>query len=103
MNIKNRVHSFCQLGEKINNLTTDEKQQLFFRTANENPWFTPDNIELSLLGISKFLAREALETWLAGYQMKETSPKKIGVAMAGNIPMVGFHDLLCVLLSGLKK
>ena len=99
MTLEKRIKAFHQLGEKIRSLTPDEKGSLFERTANENPWFTDSNVNRALIGVSKFLDQEVLETWLSNYSIKNSS-KKIGVAMAGNIPLVGFHDLLCVLLSG---
>src|SRR5258707_5576769 len=99
MTLEKRIEAFHQLGEKIRHLATDEKESLFTRTANENPWFTAPNVDQALKGISIFLDQEVLSKWLSQYSSKNSS-KKIGVAMAGNIPLVGFHDLLCVLLSG---
>jgi len=99
MTLEKRINTFHQLGELIKNLPSDEKEDLFLRTANENPWFTAPNVEQALAGISKFLDRKELEKWLNQYSFSNNS-KKVGIAMAGNIPMVGFHDLLCVLLSG---
>jgi len=99
MTLENRINAFHLLGKKIETLSPDEKENLFIRTANENPWFTANNIELALKGISKFLDANVLQQWIKNYRI-EVSPKKIGVAMAGNIPLVGFHDLLCVVLSG---
>jgi hypothetical protein len=45
------------------------------------------------------LKRESIERWLSAYEVQEVEPKKIGLVLAGNIPMVGFHDVLTVLLS----
>src|SRR5258707_14726434 len=99
MTLEKRINAFHQLGEKIKNLSSEEKEGLFTNTANENPWFTDLNVDRALTGVSKFLDQKVLETWLGNYSIKNSS-KKIGVAMAGNIPLVGFHDLLCILLSG---
>ncbi|HCW07983.1 MAG TPA: acyl-CoA reductase [Cytophagales bacterium] len=96
----NKVKNFHRLGEKLKTLTVNEKEDLFLKCANENPWFTAENIELALKGISHFLNQETLTEWLSNYSNDKTESKKIGVAMAGNIPLVGFHDLMCVLLSG---
>lgn len=68
-----------------------------------NPWFTEEFVLKALEGICLMLERNNLEKWLAGYpdlNQSGPSPLKIGVVMAGNIPLVGFHDFLCVLLSG---
>jgi Acyl-CoA reductase (LuxC) len=75
-----------------------------WRASNANNWFTEDNIKKAFESIAKyFLNKEALNSWLSQYDIKElTSPKKVGLVMAGNIPAVGFHDLLCVLVAGHK-
>lgn len=100
MTLKTRIKSFHQLGEKIKNLSLQEKEALFLNCLRENPWFTAENVELALKGICKFLDQGILAEWISKYSLDKTPSKKIGVAMAGNIPLVGFHDLLCVLLSG---
>ncbi len=67
-----------------------------------NPWFTPDNVRLSLSAMGGMLTGERLRQWLALYpdQGRTVSPATVGVVMAGNIPLVGFHDMLCVLITG---
>lgn len=99
MTLEKRIIAFHKLGQLISNLPPEKKEDLFIRTANENPWFTSESVGQALNGISKFLNQQALEKWLRPYSFNNTS-KKVGVAMAGNIPLVGFHDLLCVLLAG---
>jgi len=71
----------------------------------QNGWFIPEFIELSVRNIAKkFLPAEDLNQWAAHYdvQMRTSQPRNIGVVMAGNIPLVGFHDLLSVFISGHK-
>lgn len=65
----------------------------------ENPWFTEDNVRMAVSGIARFLNKEKLQAWTSTYAFNN-NPKKVALIMAGNIPMVGFHDLLCVLISG---
>jgi len=67
-----------------------------------NPWFTPANVRRAVEAIGQSLTRERMEKWLRAYPgLKEAREQEtIGVVMAGNIPMVGFHDLLCVLITG---
>jgi hypothetical protein len=75
------------------------------RASIVNSWFTPEFIDIAVRNIyNKFLAGETLRAWLDNYQLpdKLDSPMKIGIVMAGNIPLAGFHDLLCVFLSGHK-
>jgi hypothetical protein len=98
---KERIEAFCQLGDLIVNLEQEEKEILFRSANNQNSWFTEVSMESALKGLSRLLEREKLEKWLSAYSLSETkSPRKVGILMAGNIPGVGFHDLLCVLISG---
>ena len=100
MNLLDRINAFTQLGERLQSLTADEKQLLFDRAKIENPWFIANNIALALDGISLLLAKDALTKWTSNYSLVNINSKKVGVAMAGNIPLVGFHDLLSVLIAG---
>ena len=100
MTLQERIAAFAQLGKKINGLSAEELNGLTDKARNENPWFVPENTGMALQGISKFLDKKVLEKWTSNYSLTDSSSKKIGVAMAGNIPLVGFHDLLCVLLAG---
>lgn len=73
------------------------------KAAAYNPWFTPDNVEAALTALGRMLNRIDLEKWLTPYESRlqqERPVKTIGLILAGNVPMVGFHDLLCVLVSG---
>ena len=72
------------------------------RAKHYNGWFTRENIEFSLNQWSEALTEGNLNTWLAPYDLGNISPKTVGIIMAGNIPLVGFHDFISVLLSGHK-
>lgn len=100
MSIEQIIHAFVQLNDKIIQLDETEKQYLQTRAKVANPWFTPENVQLAWQGIQTFLNEKELENWLNQYGDLPQNPRQIGVVMAGNIPMVGFHDLLCVLASG---
>ncbi|MEM7163204.1 MAG: acyl-CoA reductase [Bacteroidota bacterium] len=67
-----------------------------------NPWFTKDNVILALEGLGEMLEEDKILEWISIYisELQELEPLNIGVIMAGNIPLVGFHDMLCVLISG---
>lgn len=68
-----------------------------------NQWFTPEQIELAVKNIvQSYLQKEKLEAWLAVYPSLPLASKTVGITMAGNIPLVGFHDILCGYLSGHK-
>ncbi|MCB0373860.1 MAG: acyl-CoA reductase, partial [Muricauda sp.] len=69
----------------------------------QNGWFTKENILFSLNEWGKSLTDENIRAWLTNYDIQEVrTPKTVGIVMAGNIPLVGFHDFMCVLLSGHK-
>ncbi len=68
--------------------------------AAANPWFTQDAVDTAAAAIADtFLQREPLESWLSAYTLPSV-PKTVGIVMAGNIPLVGFHDFLCGFVSG---
>ena len=102
MNLELRINAFSQLGDQIRALETSEFSQLNEAIANQNPWFTPENVRMALLGIAKLLDKNELIKWTSTYQLNPSQVKTIGLAMAGNIPLVGFHDFLCVLIAGHK-
>ncbi|PZV87396.1 acyl-CoA reductase LuxC [Algoriphagus aquaeductus] len=96
-----RVSAFIQLGKRISELDSEEKFSLFRKAENQNTWFTFLSLQSALDGISFLIKEENLERWLSAYSFsKNTNPKKVGILMAGNIPGVGFHDLMSVLISG---
>jgi hypothetical protein len=75
------------------------------RAYHENPWFIPEFIEQAIKNITDhFLKEKDLIKWTSHYSIPEITnhPKKIGLVMAGNIPLVGFHDLLCCFITGHK-
>lgn len=104
MKLANRIAAFAALGKIIQNRSAEETDSLYRRASGHNNWFTKENIALALEGIVHYLQEEKLQQWLAPYNLPEenVSPKKVGIVMAGNIPLVGFHDLLSVLISGHK-
>lgn len=102
MNIQERIALLERLGKYI--LSNNETwQDIKARASYENAWFTPDFIEISTLNIAQqFLDKSLLEAWVKKYDFHQENiaPKNVGVVMAGNIPLVGFHDFLCVFIAG---
>ncbi len=85
-------------------LTENEWQELQIVINKEhqyNPWFTAQNVRSSLCGIAELLKEDELKVFANHYAFTE-EPKTVAIIMAGNLPFVGFHDVLCVLLSGNK-
>ena len=79
-------------------------QAIIQRTKSNNPWFTEENQERAVRAIAKcFLQKEKLEAWAAKYPIADQPPMKtVGLVMAGNIPLVGFHDVVCTFVAGHK-
>ncbi len=105
MNAKQRLNAFVQLGKHLGSVANGDTtawDDVILRAGQQNAWFTEENVRLALRGISRMLAEEQLTSWLATYQeLPRTSEvKAVGIIMAGNIPLVGFHDLLAVLITG---
>lgn len=109
MNLKQRTAGLVHAGEFINRFLKnspleDEKhlhnglERLIKQAYLQNNWFTEDNIKLALEGISEFLK----EPELVKIGVESQNSKKILIICAGNIPMVAFHDILCVLLTNNK-
>lgn len=98
--IENRIVVFDTLGQYLHDLDTAHWKKAIGRACHENPWFTRGNIELSISAFEHWLKASQLKQWLSKYSLNDVAPKKVAIIMAGNIPLVGFHDLLCVLIAG---
>jgi len=101
MDLQQRIKLLCRLGEYIKNdgpAWQEVKQQAYY----ENGWFTPEFLQHAASQIvEQFLNETLLVNWTQHYNISEpAAPKNIGIVMAGNIPLVGFHDFLCVFISG---
>ncbi len=103
MNLNKRIEVLGFLGEYLKD-DSDSYQELRYRAFMENKWFTPEYIFQSGKMIAEqMLNKDQLSTFAAAYGVEEgLKNKTIGLVMAGNIPYVGFHDLLCIFLSGFR-
>ena len=103
MNLQARIQAFTHLGEYLKTDIQQEAEGKLYSAEVLNPWFTKENIDKSLNAWHEQLKVDMFSAWLSPYKLKEVaSPKKILIIMAGNIPLVGFHDFLTVLISGHK-
>lgn len=100
MELGDRLKAFERLGAQFKNLATTDRAALALGAKSENAWFTDESVFKAISGIAFMLEPASLKQWLGSYAIVKSQPKKVGVAMAGNIPLVGFHDLLCIVLSG---
>jgi hypothetical protein len=85
-----------------NDLYFDGFADLIQLSQSHNGWFTPEQVCFSVQSWANALTEENLNQWLSSYNFIETKPKNVGLILAGNIPLVGFHDFLSVLISGHK-
>jgi hypothetical protein len=119
MDLQQRINAFAALGRFLHTCskawpTSNEKTEgvdplvgqmvAALEKANHgNGWFTEDNLQFALQSWSNALTISALERWTANYSIPDVQqPKTIAIVMAGNIPLVGLHDMLSVLLTGNK-
>lgn len=108
MKIEERLNAFARLGDKFTKtLSCNEESELgaaIEKAHEQNPWFTPNNVRFALATIAEsWLKPDVLNSWIARYPeacFNPQHPVNVGVIMAGNIPLVGFHDFLCVLATG---
>lgn len=100
MKKEDKIAAFVKLGAKIANLSEEETQQLATSATSQNGWFSFQSVQNALKGIAFMLEESKLNAWVDRYDVEKSTPKIVGIVMAGNIPLVGFHDLLSVLMAG---
>lgn len=103
MNLQARIEGFVTLGKELGDPNNEALLSAKAAAYNQNAWFLPEFIDAAIQQIvAQFLPREILSNWTANYKLDTSKfqPKKVGIVMAGNIPLVGFHDLLSTLVSG---
>ncbi len=96
-----RLNAFIALGKHVHKFLQDttEFSALVFRAHQQNGWFTEKHARIAFEGMVQMLEPNTFTQWAAQYT-EPTSPKTVGVVMAGNIPLAGLHDFICILLSG---
>lgn len=118
MNLERRVNAFVTLGSFLNQFGGRNPQRNDSVPHNEtfhdrmleqlqlaeshNGWFTNENLKYACDSWGKVLNDKNLTQWLSNYDITHKDPKTIAIIMAGNVPLVGFHDLLSVLITGNK-
>ncbi len=94
-----RINLLVRLGEYMRS-SGDEWTNVKDMAGHSNAWFTAEHIEMAASNIvNEYLQKDKLTTWLAQYTLP-LRPQNVGIVMAGNIPLVGFHDFLCGFASG---
>jgi len=85
-----------------NDLFFDAFVDLIQLSQSHNGWYTPGQVYFAIQSWAEALTQSHLDQWLSAYELESVQPKSVGLILAGNIPLVGFHDFLSVLLSGHK-
>lgn len=108
MNTENQVLGLIKLSDYIKAFLAKKTEDyneddvnielLLKRSEIENPWFTVDNQKFALQQWADLLTEEQIKNWLKKYSVSRIS-KRVGLILAGNIPLVGFHDVISVVLS----
>jgi hypothetical protein len=116
MDLQQRINAFVKLGEFLSQFSNNDLEKNKHPKSMEpfvegfvnqmelvklhNGWFTQENILFALENWSKALNIKNFKQWLDKYNFKDIHSKKVAIVMAGNIPLVGFHDFMSVLISG---
>ncbi len=100
MKLEERIKALVELGQFLA-AKPPELDVAVRRAYAENRWFIPDNSYAAVEAVRKeFLEEQALRAWASHYNLDNIKPRAVGLILAGNIPLVGFHDVLAVFLSG---
>jgi len=103
MNLQARIKGFVALGQQLSDTNNALLIEAKSAAYQQNAWFLPEFIDQAIQQIrEQFLLQTALEEWTAAYPTiaDQATHIKVGIVMAGNIPLVGFHDLLSTLIAG---
>jgi len=118
MTVTHKKNIFVELGKFLSQFSENEnikcsdvlQNDLFFDafadlialSQSHNGWYTPEQVHFAVKSWADALTEENLSQWLSAYDIVEKEPKNVGLILAGNIPLVGFHDFISVLISGNK-
>lgn len=116
MTLETKKNAFIELGKFLSQFSEAENSQkedvagnaIFFDSfvdlihlsQSHNGWYTPEQVCFAVQSWATALTKENLDTWLNAYDLTNVNPKKVALILAGNIPLVGFHDFLSVLITG---
>lgn len=118
MTLTETKKAFVQLGNFLGQFSLENSQpkenvlfnDIFYNdfldliqlSQSHNRWFTPEQVYFAIDQWAQALTQSNLDNWLAGYNLEAVQPKTVGLILAGNIPLVGFHDFLSVIVAGHK-
>ncbi len=115
---EDRIKAFVKLGDFFRQYIAKKKEEIAFDSPEDfwfsaldqavvsagqkNPWFTREQVEYALITWGDLLTLNNLNKWLSSYNLTQTNNRTVAIVMAGNIPLVGFHDFLCTIITGNK-
>ena len=116
MTLENKKNAFIELGKFLSQFSEAKNSQkkdvlandVFFDSfvnliqlsQSHNGWYTPEQVYHAIESWATVLTKENLDKWLASYDFSNVTSKKVALILAGNIPLVGFHDFLSVVITG---
>ena len=99
IDITTTINTFAELGKQL--AAPDEQLMHIIDSERQyNAWFTPESVLRAVIANGEMLNALDLQQWLDTYHLTQGANKRVGLVLAGNIPLVGFHDVLCVLVTG---
>ena len=100
MNLSKRISVLSEVGNLLHP-ENESLAEIFAKTEMFNPWFTRLHCELMVKNFrEQFFNADKLTQWTNNYQIGDDNNKTIGLVLAGNVPFVGMHDILSVIISG---
>ena len=116
MTIESKKNIFVELGKFLSQFSETENKQredvqgnavffdsfvdLIHLSQSHNGWYTPEQVYFAIQSWAQALTEESINQWLSNYSLENVKQKKVALILAGNIPLVGFHDFLSVLITG---
>ncbi len=100
MTLQDRIAAFASLGKRLSHMDEESFEELAWRVQNNNNWFRKSELKEAINGLIFMLQEDKLQKWVSNYTLAIKSPKVVGLMMAGNIPAIGFHDMLSILIAG---
>jgi len=95
------LRAFCN-SDAHEDVWSQKLEETIILAGHKNGWFTKENIGFALKSWGELLTKKNLSAWLSRYDLGQNRPKTVALIMAGNIPLVGFHDFISVLITGNK-
>ncbi|PQJ32911.1 acyl-CoA reductase [Nonlabens arenilitoris] len=105
--LNDRISAFAKAGSLLNSFLKQEPttataaiEAAFYKAQSKNSWFTDENLNHAFEQWALALTVETLTSWTNAYNLEDINSKVVAIITAGNLPLVGFHDVLSVIITG---